>query len=65
MPENGSRSTAKLGAGSTFSFSITLGHAPQPERRGPGLEVDVSRADEAYDLLDRHPQEALQVMLTY
>ena len=25
----------------------------------------VSRADEAYDLLDRHPQEAVQVMLTY
>ena len=25
----------------------------------------VSRADEAYDLLDRRPQEAVQVMLTY
>ena len=25
----------------------------------------VSRADEAYDLLDRRPQEAVQVMLSY
>jgi hypothetical protein len=29
------------------------------------LEVDVSRADEAYDLLDQRPEEAVQVMLTY
>jgi len=33
---------SQLGRGSTFSFSIKLGRAPQPEPRGPGLEVDVT-----------------------
>ncbi len=65
MPDGWIQVDSKLGRGSTFSFSIKLGRAPQPERRGPGVEVDVSRADEAYDLLDRRPEEAVQVMLTY
>ncbi len=33
---------SQLGRGSTFSFSIKLGRAPEPEPRGPGLEVDVT-----------------------
>ena len=33
--------------------------------RAPDGWIDPARADEAYDLLDRCPQEAVQVMLTY
>jgi len=35
-----------------------------PSDEGPE-RFPVSRTDEAYDLLDRRPQEAVQVMLTY